>query len=89
MASIYDEIGCLGAVAATVEEFYGRLLTDPHTAGFFDGVDLDRLKAHQRAFIAAALGGPEIYAGRDVAAAHAGLSIGNADFVNVADRRAG
>ncbi len=78
--SIYDEIGGAGAVAAAVEEFYGRLLADPQTAPFFADVDLGKLKAHQRAFIAAAIGGPEIYAGRDMAAAHAGLDISNDDF---------
>lgn len=78
--TIYEQIGGPGAVAATVEEFYGRLLADPQTAPFFDGIDLGRLKSHQRAFIAAALGGPEIYAGRDMAAAHAGLDISNDDF---------
>jgi len=74
----YDEIG--GAVGVAVEEFYGRLLTDPQTAPFFDGIDLDTLKAHQRTFIAAAIGGSEIYAGRDMAAAHARLTIRNDDF---------
>jgi hemoglobin len=76
----YEQIGGSGAIAATVEQFYGRLLADPQTASFFDGVDLRRLKSHQRAFIAAALGGPDRYAGRDMAAAHAGLDIGNDDF---------
>lgn len=78
--SIYDEIGGPEAVAATVEEFYRRLLADPETAPFFDDLDLGALKAHQRAFIAAALGGPDLYAGRDMSAAHAGLNIGNDDF---------
>jgi hemoglobin len=41
---------------------------------------LRRLKAHQRAFIAAAVGGPEIFAGREMAHAHAGLGIGDGDF---------
>lgn len=78
--SIYDEIGGAGSVAAAVDDFYQRLLADPELAPFFADVDLRRLKAHQRAFIAAALGGPEIYAGRDMAAAHAGLDITDADF---------
>jgi hemoglobin len=78
--TIYEQIGGPGAVAATVEEFYARLLADPQTAPFFDGIDLSRLKSHQRAFIAAALGGPEIYAGRDMTAAHAGLDISSDDF---------
>jgi hemoglobin len=78
--SIYDEIGGAGAVSAAVDDFYARLLADDGLASFFAATDLRRLKAHQRAFIAAALGGPEIYAGRDMAAAHAGLEISEADF---------
>jgi hemoglobin len=78
--SIYDSIGGAAAVSAAIDDFYARLLADPDLAGFFDGTDLARLKAHQRAFIAAALGGSEIYAGRAMAAAHAGLSITDGDF---------
>lgn len=78
--SIYDSIGGSGAVRAAVDDFYGRVLADPRLAPFFTGTDLNRLKAHQRAFIAAAIGGPEIYAGRDMASAHAGRGIADADF---------
>jgi hemoglobin len=49
-------------------------------AAFFTGTDLQRLKAHQRAFIAAAIGGPEVFAGREMASVHAGLGIGDCDF---------
>lgn len=78
--SIYDSIGGAPAVSAAVEDFYTRLLADPQLAPFFEDVDLAGLKSHQRSFIAAALGGAEIYAGRDMAAAHAGLDISDADF---------
>lgn len=78
--TIYDAIGGADAVHAAVEDFYTRLVADPQLAPFFGGVDMARLKSHQRAFIAAALGGPEIYAGRDMAAAHAGLAITDDDF---------
>jgi hemoglobin len=78
--SIYDSIGGEVAVRAAVDDFYARLLADRQLAAFFTGTDLQRLKAHQRAFIAAAIGGPEIFAGRDMAAAHAGLGVGDGDF---------
>ena len=58
-------------------------------APFFTGTDLHRLKAHQRAFIAAAVGGPEIFAGRAMASAHAGLGIGDSDFDAVVGHLAG
>jgi hemoglobin len=78
--SIYDSIGGEVAVRAAVDDFYARLLADRQLAAFFTGTELRRLKAHQRAFIAAAIGGPEIFAGRDMAAAHAGLGVGDGDF---------
>jgi len=78
--SIYESIGGAGAVQAAVDDFYFRLLADPQLAPFFDGVDLQHLKAHQRAFLTAALGGSQIYQGRDMAAAHAGLAISERDF---------
>ena len=78
--SIYDSIGGAGAVRAAVDGFYARVLADPQLAPFFTGTDLNRLKAHQRAFIAAAIGGPEIFEGRDMASAHAGLGVTDADF---------
>jgi hemoglobin len=78
--TIYDSIGGAGAVRAAVDDFYARVLADQRLAPFFTGTDLDRLKAHQRSFIAAAIGGPEIFSGRDMASAHAGLGISDADF---------
>jgi hemoglobin len=78
--SIYDSIGGAPAVRAAVDDFYARLLADRQLAAFFTGTDLQRLKVHQRAFIAAAIGGPEIFTGRELAFAHAGLGIGDGDF---------
>lgn len=78
--SIYDSIGGAPAVRSAVEGFYARVLADERLAPFFTGTGLERLKVHQRAFLAAALGGPQIFTGRDIAAAHAGLGIGDGDF---------
>ena len=78
--STYDSIGGAPAVRAAVDDFYARVLADERLAPFFTDTDLPRLKAHQRAFIAAAIGGPEVFAGRDMASAHAGLGIGDAEF---------
>ena len=51
--SIYDSIGGAPAVRAAVDDFYERVLGDPRLAPFFTGTDMNRLKSHQRAFIAA------------------------------------
>src|SRR3954471_7486283 len=83
MTSIYDEIGGRPAVAAAVEDLYARILSDDTLAHYFEGLDMARQKAHLRAFVAAALGGPQLYAGRDMHAAHAGLGIDGQAFDRV------
>ena len=87
--STYDSIGGAPAVRAAVDDFYARVLADPRLAPFFAGTDLERLMVHQRAFLAAAIGGPQIFAGPDIAGAHAGLGIGNGDFDAVVKHLAG
>lgn len=78
--SIYDEIGGLPAVAAAVDDFYDRVLGDERVSHHFDGHRVERLKGHQRTFLITALGGPQIYRGRDMQSAHAHLGITGEDF---------
>ena len=81
--SIYAAIGGAPAVSDAVDDLYRRVLTDPELAGYFTGVDVDRVKAHQRMFLAAAVGGPAVYRGRSMREAHAGLHIQDGDFDRV------
>ncbi len=81
--SIYSDIGGRAAVDAAVSDFYARVLADPSLSPYFAGVDIDRLKRHQRAFMGMALGGPVAYSGRDMATAHAGLEVTSEAFDTV------
>ncbi|HLU56935.1 MAG TPA: group 1 truncated hemoglobin [Pseudonocardia sp.] len=83
--SIYDSIGGAAAVAAAVDLFYERVLADPDLAGYFTGVDIAKLKSHQRSFIAAAIGGPEVFSGRSMKDAHAHLNVRPEHFDRVVD----
>src|SRR3954464_1888226 len=83
MTSIYEQIGGREAVSAAVDIFYARVVGDPVLAPYFTRTDIRRQKAHMRAFLAVALGGPEIYRGRDMTAAHAGLGITHEAFDRV------
>lgn len=83
--TIYEDIGGAAAVSAAVDGFYDRVLADPSLAPYFAGVSIPKLKGHQRAFIAVAIGGPEPYAGRSMADAHAGLDITAEAFAKVVD----
>ncbi len=83
-STIYDEIGGAPAVNAVVETFYQRLVADPDLMSYFDGRDMARLKAHQRALVTVALGGTsEEYNGRMMHPAHSGLAITHEAFDKV------
>jgi len=67
---IFDAIGGEAAIDAAVELLYARILADAELAPFFERVPLGRQKVQMRAFLTAALGGPDAYRGRDMATAH-------------------
>ncbi|HET7722707.1 MAG TPA: group 1 truncated hemoglobin [Acidimicrobiales bacterium] len=82
--TIYDEIGGEPAVTAIVDALYARLVVDPDLMSYFDGRDMGRLKAHQRALVTVALGGTaEEYTGRMMQPAHAGMAITHEAFDKV------
>jgi hemoglobin len=83
MATIYDEIGGKDGVAAAVDTFYEHVLADDLLASYFEATDMRRQKQHLRAFLAAAIGGPERYAGRAMDKAHAGREITGEAFDRV------
>jgi hemoglobin len=70
-------------VAAVVDRFYELVVHDPALLHYFEGVNLRRLKMHQRQFLTAALGGPEPYEGRGLRDAHARLGISDEHFTRV------
>ena len=79
--SLYHAIGGRPAL----DEFYVRMLADPELAPFFPGGVGPRHRAYLITVLGAALGGPERYRGPDLAQAHRGLGISDAQF----DRTAG
>lgn len=85
MARTYMRLGGTQAFEALVEELDRRILQDERLRSYFDGVSLERLKHHQRSFLAMAFGGPPGYLGRTVAAAHARLDVTDEAFDRVMD----
>jgi hemoglobin len=78
--SVYEAIGGRAAVAATVDNFYGRLLADPELALLFPGGVGARHRAYVVTILGEALGGPERYRGPAVTSAHHGLGIRDTHF---------
>lgn len=81
--SLFEQLGGEDAVAAVVDLFYGKVLADETLAGYFTGIDMDRLKLHQRRFIGQALGATRPYSGRSMRHAHEHLGLTNEDFDRV------
>ncbi|TAJ48432.1 MAG: group 1 truncated hemoglobin [Herbiconiux sp.] len=75
MTTSYERIGGHGTMRTAVAVFYRRAVADPALAHYFEGVDVRRLRAHQAAFLSAALDGPQAFAGRGLTDAHRGLAI--------------
>ena len=71
--SLYERIGGDIAVKATVAKLYEKILDDELLADFFDGIDIDRLRRSQSAFVTMAFGGPNQYNGQGLRNAHKGL----------------
>ncbi len=69
-ASLYDRLGGEGAVNVAVDVFYRRVLADAYIKRFFEGVDMSRQAAKQKAFLTMVFGGPNNYTGRDMREGH-------------------
>ncbi|MDT8383789.1 MAG: group 1 truncated hemoglobin [Gammaproteobacteria bacterium] len=71
--SLFDRIGGEAAVNAAVDIFYRKVLADDRISAFFEGVDMDKQAAKQKAFLTMAFGGPHNYSGEDMRRGHAHL----------------
>src|ERR1700722_13066374 len=68
--TLYQALGGEAAVDAAVDVFYRKVLADDRISAFFDGVDMDRQAAKQKAFLTMAFGGPHSYTGADMRRGH-------------------
>ncbi len=71
--SLYSELGGEAAVNAAVDIFYRKVLKDDRIKHFFDGTDMAKQAAKQKAFLTMAFGGPNTYSGEDMRRGHAHL----------------
>lgn len=73
--TLYERVGGSEAISRMVDEFYGRVLADPELRSFFEGIEVERLKAMQLQFFAAAMDGPVEYSGGELTRIHQGMGI--------------
>jgi hemoglobin len=81
--SLYHRLGGYDAIAAVVDDFIGRLVTDKALTRFFGGASTNtqqRFRQHLVDQVCAVTGGPCVYVGRDMKTAHGGLGITEAEW---------
>lgn len=83
--SYYAQIGGAPTIREAVERFYKLVLSDVELGPYFADVDMARLKRHQAQLLTTVLGGPNDYAGRDLAVAHADRGITGPHYTKVAN----
>jgi hemoglobin len=70
MSTVYEQLGGEAAINAAVDLFYRRVLNDPYVSRFFEGVDMEKQAAKQKAFLTMVTGGPNNYTGKDMREGH-------------------
>lgn len=86
--SLYEQLGGEAAVNAAVDIFYRKVLSDPRIKHWFEGTDMAKQAAKQKAFLTMAFGGPNNYTGKDMRDGHAHLvkrGLSDKDFDAVMD----
>ncbi len=70
MASLYEKLGGKAAVEMAVDRFYERVLADARIKHFFENIDMNKQRGHQKAFLTYAFGGAPQYEGNMIREAH-------------------
>ncbi len=86
--SLYQRLGGATGIAAIVDDVVARHLANPVIKARFAKIDearLVELKEQIRDFFGAGSGGPEVYRGRDMVAAHLGMNINEQEFISTLD----
>lgn len=84
--SLYDRLGGVYTIAAVVDDFIDRLLTDPivtankNVVSAIQRINKPGLKFHVTEMVCEACGGPQKYAGRSMKESHAGLNISETEW---------
>ncbi len=81
--SLYERLGGYEAISAVVNDFAGKLFTDPQVGPFFKGMGTDTRKSFVQKninLVCNVTGGPCKIISRPAKTVHAGLGITEADF---------
>lgn len=84
-ASLYQRIGGKASIDAAVDLFYVKVVADKRVNHFFEDTNMKAQHRKQKEFLAAALGAPTPWTGKDMRKAHENLDLRDEDFNAIAE----
>lgn len=84
-ATLYDRLGGTDGIRRIVDTLVDNHSKNPVVSARFAGSDIKHLKQMAGDFFITGSGGPEIYAGKDMASAHRHMNISGDEFVAILD----
>ncbi|KST68571.1 group I truncated hemoglobin [Mastigocoleus testarum] len=72
-STLFERLGGETAVKAVVDKFYLRVMEDSRINHFFAGVNMEKQREHQAAFLKFTFGGSSYYQGLSLRKAHQNL----------------
>lgn len=85
MTTLYERLGGSEGIGAIAEDLIDLHLDNPAIAPRYAGSDPAALKRTAAEFFITGSGGPPVYKGKDMLAAHRGMNISPAEFLAVLD----
>jgi hemoglobin len=83
--SVYKAFHEQAGIDRIIDDFVGRITTDPRIAERFQNANLVRLRLELKQQVCYLTGGPCTYSGKDMKTAHAGMGLKNLDFNALAE----
>jgi len=83
--SLYERLGASDGITAIASDLVDLHIANPSIAPRFAGKNVDQLKHGAATFFISGTGGPNVYEGKDMYAAHKGMNISGEEFIAVLD----
>jgi hemoglobin len=83
--SLYERLGGTQGITNIANDVIDYHLSNSVINRRFQSADVEKLKHAAATFFIAGTGGPQVYAGKDMLAAHKGMNISPAEFMAVLD----
>ena len=83
--SLYERLGGSEVIKQISSDVVDNHMANPHISTRFTASNLDKLKQTVTDFFITGTGGPNLYQGKDMLAAHKGMNIAASEFMSVLD----